>query len=235
MVIGASDYSALRDIEGKEAYADLPETQSDCEIILKGLKKLGFEDENIVYLEEPSWKQVHLKILEAAMNIQKDAMEGIQTLFYFYYAGHGMSDTNLFLQLNEGKLYPIEKMLRSLAKADGSYVIALFDCCRERIIAGATRGVNVEEDDGMAAASEQIPENHENFIITYGCPPTEGVPAKSTIAKTYMQYLKKSSDQNGYIQLPGPLNFFVGSDGKCEHSIKVNQPVLLKYTKKEVV
>ena len=69
MVIGASDYSALRDIEGKEAYADLPETQSDCEIILKGLKKLGFEDENIVYLEEPSWKQVHLKILEAAMNI----------------------------------------------------------------------------------------------------------------------------------------------------------------------
>ena len=65
-----------------------------------------------------------------------------------------MSDTNLFLQLNEGKLYPIEKMLRSLAKADGSYVIALFDCCRERIIAGATRGVNVEEDDGMAAASE---------------------------------------------------------------------------------
>jgi hypothetical protein len=85
-------------------------------------------------------------------------------------------------------------MLRSLAKADGSYVIALFDCCRERIIAGATRGVNVEDDDGLAAASDQIPDSHENFIITYGCPPTEGVPAKSTIAKTYMSYLKKSSD-----------------------------------------
>ena len=101
MIIGASDYSALREEEGKENYLDLPETPTDCEVILKGIRKLGFEDENIVYLEEPSWKQVHLKILETAMNIQKDAMEGISTLFYFYYAGHGMSDTNLYLQLNE--------------------------------------------------------------------------------------------------------------------------------------
>ena len=42
----------------------------------------------------------------------------------------------------------------------------------------------------MAAAADQIGENHENFIMTYGCPPTEGVPAKSTIAKSYMKYLK---------------------------------------------
>ena len=26
MIIGSSDYSALRELEGKEAYADLPET-----------------------------------------------------------------------------------------------------------------------------------------------------------------------------------------------------------------
>ena len=117
-------------------------------------------------------------------------MSGLRTLFYFYYAGHGMSDNNLHLQLNEPKLYPIEKMLRSLAKADCSYVIALFDCCREKISQEATRGMGAEEDDGLAAAAESMSENHENFIMTYGCPPTEGVPAKSTIAESYMRYLK---------------------------------------------
>ena len=125
-------------------------------------------------------------------------------------------------------------MLRSLAKADGSYVIALMDCCRERITAQASRGSGaVDDDDGLAAATNAIPEHHENFIITFGCSPTEGVPAKSTIAKAYMKYIKKSSDANGYISLPGPLNFFVGDDGKCEHSIKVSQPLLLKFDKQE--
>ena len=90
-----------------------------------------------------------------------------------------------------------------------------------------------EEEDGLAAAAEGMSENHENFIMTYGCPPTEGVPAKSTIAESYMRYLKNSKDQNGHIALPGPLNFFVGADGKCEHNIKVNFPILLKYKKPE--
>ena len=122
-------------------------------------------------------------------------------------------------------------MLRSLAKADGSYVIALFDCCREKIPPEVSRGMGAEEEDGLEAAAGAIPENHENFIMTYGCPPTEGVPAKSTIAKSYMKYLKSSQDPNGHISLPGPLNFFVGADGKCEHNIKVNFPLLLKYKK----
>ena len=124
-------------------------------------------------------------------------------------------------------------MLRSLAKADGSYVIALFDCCREKIPPEVSRGMGAEEEDGLEAAAGAIPENHENFIMTYGCPPTEGVPAKSTIAKSYMKYLKQSKDPNGHIALPGPLNFFVGADGKCEHNIKVNFPVLLKYKEKQ--
>ena len=112
-----------------------------------------------------------------------------------------------------------------MAKADGSYIVALFDCCRERITDIAQRGAGEEEED------EEGSQNHENFIITFGCPPTEGVPAKSTIAKTYMKYLKQCANKDGYLALPGPLNFFVGSDGKCEHSIKVNFPLLLKYKK----
>ena len=42
--------------------------------------------------------------------------DGERTLLFTYYAGHGMSDQNLQLQLNEKKLYPLEKQLRSMAK-----------------------------------------------------------------------------------------------------------------------
>ena len=85
----------------------------------------------------------------------------------------------------------MEKMLRSIAKMDGSYVMGLFDCCRERIPAEPSRGGGEVDDDGMAAGGNSLPEQQENFIITYGCPPTEGVPAKSTIAKAYIKYLKQ--------------------------------------------
>ena len=63
----------------------------------------------------------------------KDAKDGEKTLLFLYYAGYGQSDNNLSAVLNEEKLYPLEKMVRSIAKAEGSYVIALFDCSRERI------------------------------------------------------------------------------------------------------
>ena len=54
----------------------------------------------------------------------------------------------------------MEKMLRSIAKMDGSYVLGLFDCCRERIPATETRGGGGEdEDDGMAAGGLAQPES----------------------------------------------------------------------------
>ena len=39
-------------------------------------------------------------------------------------------------------MYPMEKQLRSLAKADGSYVVTVFDCCREKLAIGPTRGLS---------------------------------------------------------------------------------------------
>ena len=91
-------------------------------------------------------------------------------------------------------------MLRSLAKADGSYVMALFDCCQERIVTKAARGLGEDEENEFDSPGFNLPERQENFIITYGCPPTEGVPAKSTIAKAYIKYLKNQSmSQDGYI------------------------------------
>ena len=118
--------------------------------------------------------------MELALDVQKASMEGGRTTIFAYYAGHGLSDNLVYSQLNEERIYPLERMLRGLAKADGSYVVCLFDCCRERMKAGAARGPGTEVGGMLDVPTNS--ETEENLIITYGCPPTEGVPAKSTIA-----------------------------------------------------
>ena len=51
--------------------------------------------------------------------------------------------------LNDGKKYPLEKMLRSLAKLPTSYIVGLLDCCREKIRREQeqTRGLGDADDD----------------------------------------------------------------------------------------
>ena len=44
-----------------------------------------------------------------------------------------MMDNCTYCVLNGHRMYPLEKMLRCLAKADGSYVVSVFDCCREKL------------------------------------------------------------------------------------------------------
>ena len=87
----------------------------------------------------------------------------MKTLLFVYYAGHGMMDNCTYVVLNGKRMYPLEKMLRTLAKADGSYVVAVFDCCREKMPKEATRGLGSggsEElmmDDGIYLSQPDEP------------------------------------------------------------------------------
>ena len=99
--------------------------------------------------------------------------------------------------------------MRTLSKAEGSYIIALFDCCREKI--------KVPKANSSSAQSG----TDENFIMTFGCPPTQTVAARSTIAKAYFTFMRDASDDEGILYLPGNLNYWGGDDGKCEHAVKV--------------
>jgi hypothetical protein len=45
-----------------------------------------------------------------------------------------------YIILGEGKMFPLEKSLRTMGKMKGSYVISLFDCCREKIAEKEFRG-----------------------------------------------------------------------------------------------
>ena len=117
----------------------------------------------------------------------------MNTLVFVYYAGHGIMDNTTYMVLNGKRFYPLEKMLRSFAQSDGSYVVSVFDCCREKLPPSQTRGLNTtdfDEGDMFLAAPE---DSQENLIMTFGCRPSAGVPAKSTIAKSYFRYLRNSA------------------------------------------
>ena len=132
MVIAVSDYSELRTNPGKELYENLNETLNDVKNMNKDLKRLGFTEEDIIILKEPSWNALDLLMLDLEGDLRCAHSDGEETLIFFYYAGHGIQKAFLKAQLNETRLYPLEKMLRKLAKANGSFVMALFDCGRER-------------------------------------------------------------------------------------------------------
>ena len=74
-----------------------------------------------------------------------------------------------------------------------------------------------------------------NTIVTYGCPPSQGVPAKSTIALSYFRQLKMTADANdGRIKFPSALNFYTGIDGKCETISKVKEPLILHWQRERI-
>ena len=78
-------------------------------------------------------------------------------------------------------LYNLEARLRAMGEEDNSYVIGIFDCCREAYDEGmfppvATRGGDGNEERDI------VVEKGQNVFLIFGCPSNRGVPATSKIA-----------------------------------------------------
>ena len=173
-------------------------------------------------MEDPSYHDMNIYVRELALKVAKATAADKKILILWYYAGHGNQDNTVSMMLNqaEGKHnYPIELQLRSLSKCSSAYIVGLMDCCRIKI---KTRGPGGDDDDPV--------EEGENIILAFGCPPSNETPAASTLAQDFFTFLENSADANGYIALPGNLNFFQTKDRKNETLIKVTQPALLQLT-----
>ena len=110
---------------------------------------------------------------------------------------------------------------------DGCYVVALLDCCRENLSESMRGGGgNAGDQDMMIDAESNI-----NLLITFGCPPSDGTPAKSTIALAYFRYLKsKANDYDGSLILPNALLTWHGTDGKSETLPLISQELRLVHS-----
>ena len=68
--------------------------------------------------------------------VYTNSKNGEKTMVFIYYAGHGACDNNTYVICGEGKMFALEKSMRILGRMADSYVIGLFDCCREKIDEG---------------------------------------------------------------------------------------------------
>ena len=98
-----------------------------------------------------------------------------KTLIFVYYAGHGMITKMTDVVCNGGLnkrgkhqfTYPLESQLRSvLAIERGAYVLSIFDCCREILPPGSTRG-GLEHDEGQDI--DMSMQDYYNILLWFGC------------------------------------------------------------------
>ena len=77
--------------------------------------------------------------------LQENERNNEHTFLLLYYAGHGLQDTMSLAACNEDKNYPIERQLRILATIKKSYIVGVFDCCRQKC-KSMKRGTEDEEE-----------------------------------------------------------------------------------------
>ena len=97
----------------------------------------------------------------------------LKTLFLILYGGHGTCKSNNFAMCNSDvkpeTKYPFEQSVRILSTYPDSYVVCIFDACREEM-PDALRGKSAVDND----------DDPGNLIMVLGCPPGEFVEAESS-------------------------------------------------------
>ena len=149
-----------------------------------------------------------------------------KTLFFVYYAGHGVMDNYTEAVCNGGEKatklrYKLEENLIALSQNPGCVVTAIFACCRAKLsneMRGGVQNRSVEDID-----------EDQKYIFFYGCPPNSGVQANSNISIDFFVELKKqANNEDGSVILPTAMQFFETEDGGSM-AAKIKFPLRLVY------
>jgi len=170
-------------------------------------------DQNIVLLD-PKMDALKLQMSKFMSHAQENHMEGKKTLFFIYYSGHGMMDTQTMAVLNKKDKYtfPLERKIRTLGMVEDTMIISLFDCCREKMPKTASKGITDGDDEDEGPSKET-----DKYALTFGCSPTYGVEATANIAGQYLRHLRNfASEHDDKIVLPFALSSFQDKHGKAE-------------------
>ena len=100
----------------------------------------------------------------------------------------------------ETPLYDLEGRLRSLGSLPGSFVIGIFDCCRDAF--DQTIFPPVESRGAPSDKTEYLVEQGQNVFLIFGCQPKKGVPAESRIVPQFFEIIEGAKDDIGSILLP---------------------------------
>jgi len=83
----------------------------------------------------------------------KDKSGKKKVLLYVYYSGHGVLDTTTKIVCNEEeknfRYFPLESKLSLISKYQNTFIVSIFDCCREQLPKEDLRGMG-DEKESMA-------------------------------------------------------------------------------------
>lgn len=117
LLIGNKDYSKKREADPK--WQDLETVDEDILNVKAGLKStFGMTDSQIFTSQEVSFPKMKAEMGKITTLVYENGEAGKKTLVFVYYAGHGqMQDNYTRIVLNDenGKCYPLEKVLRNTA------------------------------------------------------------------------------------------------------------------------
>lgn len=76
-----------------------------------------------------------LKVQTELAKAHKDKSGKKKVLLFVYYSGHGVMDNTTKIVMNEEELnfryFPLEAKLSNISKYQNSFIVTIFDCCRE--------------------------------------------------------------------------------------------------------
>lgn len=147
-LIGNQNYSRVRnapkDQDPKPGFKDLTQVPEDIKKMEELFKELKFDH---VYTSlDHSVKDIRCEFQDRKRDLEiADTDPTKKTLLYVYYSGHGviirgmthivMNEEDSFSQ----RYYPLQKNLTVLKGFHNTYIVVVFDCCREAITV-PTRG-----------------------------------------------------------------------------------------------
>ena len=199
----------------------------------------GFDKKDVIKEENVNNKQIRAHIQKYMRTLEENKNKKKKTLVVIYFAGHGvmLKNQNNIVVLDKDKkkrYFNLELWSRSLSSIEGSYIITIFDCCREYMPVPTTRGIGSNEEDAEHDVSapenpEDMMHSYTNLILINGCAPNKTVPGYSFIAEGFLKTLEECRSNNGTLLIPDSnqiLNTFrPNSEGNL--TFEIAEPLLL--------
>ena len=98
--------------------------------------QIGFKPENVIKLKNVNLKQIQDQVKKFRKTLNNNSDDDSKTLIVIYFAGHGVMLKNenniVVLESDKSKrLYRLEYLSQALSEIPNSYIMTIFDCCRE--------------------------------------------------------------------------------------------------------
>lgn len=145
----------------------------------------GLNFNQIIRTEDASYDDLSFeftKVSKILSEAHRDKTGKTKTVLFVYYSGHGVMDTTTKVVCNEFesefRYFPLESKLSVISGYQNTFVVTVFDCCREELPREEIRG-----------GADKSQTRDQNFYVTFGCAPTNGVPTKSTLVDSYVECL----------------------------------------------